>query len=145
MNKNIEDKVISQLPENLNFGDLIQQVLSSHPIQEFIKEIGEFASENLQFPYLDISTTETEEHYLIEAVLPNVNPQQVKVVAEGRYVTISIQQREEITEENSNTHYFRKSVTANSISRSVLLPAEVKQKDMITLHRDDTLLIKIPK
>ncbi|MGZ3638789.1 MAG: Hsp20/alpha crystallin family protein [Ktedonobacterales bacterium] len=93
------------------------------------------------FP-LDIS--ETEEEYVIDASLPGVKPEDVKVTALGDTVTIRAMRKPSETTEKTKT-YVRRERYEGEVQRVVTLPTPIDVEKVSAIYENGVLMVRIPK
>ncbi|MGI5902329.1 MAG: Hsp20/alpha crystallin family protein [Desulfitobacteriia bacterium] len=85
---------------------------------------------------------ETDQEYIVEAEIPGVNKEDIKVELDDDLLTIHVQANEEISEEHDR--YIRKERRCSSMSRSFYV--ENVQTDNITAkYKNGILSLKLPK
>ncbi len=115
------------------FDELFDDLLRSTPTRF---ELGSFS------PRVDIS--EDEHNVYIQAELPGVNKEDVKVtISEDRVLTIRGEKKQERKVEERN--FLRVERTFGSFSRSFMLPENVKVDDIDAKFENGVLTITIPK
>ncbi|MDH4260319.1 MAG: Hsp20/alpha crystallin family protein [Gammaproteobacteria bacterium] len=92
-------------------------------------------------PAVDIKETETE--YLVEAELPGIRRQDVKVTLEDRMLTIEGERRQEKEVKGEKT--YRVERLYGSFCRSFMLPENVDEKAIRAESKDGILDIHVPK
>ncbi|AZB43294.1 Hsp20/alpha crystallin family protein [Bacillus sp. FJAT-42376] len=134
--------------ELINFdGDLTQAVdyfFNSSPVKHFLRQFEDMLLQNASFPYMDIETFDSDEEVIVEANLPPVAMEDIEIDITGRTLTLEIDHKVQHSE-NKEDFYFSQSTTYSHFSRSVYLPAEVDDTQMITAFHNGKLLIRIPK
>jgi HSP20 family protein len=101
-----------------------------------------FEGKNLEWrPSADIS--ESKKHYLIKAVLPEVDKEDVQVSIENGILTISGERRYE-KEEESDTQHRIESMYGN-FSRSFTLPGDVDEQHISAKTKNGILNVRLPK
>lgn len=82
---------------------------------------------------------------VIEAQVPNFNPEDLDINIEDRYLTIAGKSKEEKTEEDKKRKYHLKEVREASFSRTVMLPTPV-DIDNVEAHCEKGMLkLVMPK
>lgn len=89
---------------------------------------------------LDIK--DEEDKYLVEADLPGVKKEEIKLKLDDGRLTISIERKEE--EEKKEKDYLHRERKYSSMSRSIYL-GEVKDEEVSAKLEDGVLAIEIPK
>lgn len=92
-------------------------------------------------PRLDVY--EEKDRVNIEAEIPGLQKEDIKVKLEDNVLNISGERKEE--EEKKGKGYYRMERRYGKFFRSVALPVEVKEKDIKANYKDGVLKIEIPK
>ena len=92
-------------------------------------------------PSVDIS--ETKEHYLIKAELPEVEKDDVSVTVENGILTISGERHYEAEEETETKHRIEQMY--GRFSRSFTLPSDANEADISAKSKNGVLKVHIPK
>ena len=104
--------------------------------------LSRFSEEGSISPRLNVS--ETEKSFEIEAELPGVKKEDVKVAVEGQRVTIEGEaKREEQQREGENVLYTERS--ARKFVRSFMLPSEVDDANAQARMENGVLTLSLPK
>ncbi|NLO97357.1 MAG: Hsp20/alpha crystallin family protein [Peptococcaceae bacterium] len=91
---------------------------------------------------MKVDIKETDQEYIVEAEIPGVNKEDIKVELDDDLLTIQVQANEEINEERDR--YIRRERRCSSMSRSFYV--ENVQTDNITAKYENGILsIKLPK
>ena len=85
---------------------------------------------------------ETDKEWIIDAELPGVDKNSINIEVNDGYLTISVEQNEELNEEREN--YVRRERSYGSFSRSFYLN-NVKEEDIKAVYKDGILTITLPK
>ncbi|MFH0960413.1 MAG: Hsp20/alpha crystallin family protein [Pseudomonadota bacterium] len=92
-------------------------------------------------PPFDIS--ETDEEILVKSELPGVDPKDIEVNITGSTLTIKGEKKEEREEKTENLHRVERSF--GHFSRSITLPAEVREDEIEANFKNGVLNLKLPK
>ena len=92
-------------------------------------------------PRLDAS--ETEQAYEIEAELPGVGKDDVKISVDGRRVTIEAEEKQEVEQKGENATYSQRSL--RRYSRTFALPVEVDDANAQARLENGILKLTLPK
>lgn len=97
-------------------------------------------------PLLDMS--ETDAHYEVKVDLPGITANDLKVQVSDNVLTISGERKYEKTEgkegkKNGTPHYVER--YHGTFSRSIVLPAPVKQDKIDAQYHDGVLTVTLPK
>jgi HSP20 family protein len=92
---------------------------------------------------LALDMYETEDHLVIEADLPGLNPEDVEISVQENTLTIKgeYKQEEEREEENMHLHERR----YGRFQRSVALPTEINADAAEASFKDGVLMLRLPK
>ena len=92
-------------------------------------------------PRVDVH--EKEDHYLIEADLPGVSKEDIKLEVDKRALTISGERKSEEKEENDG--YTRVERYFGKFERSFTLTENIKTEKIDAEYKEGTLKVKLPK
>lgn len=92
-------------------------------------------------PRIDIS--ETDKHIIVEAEIPGIKKEDVKLTLQDNILTIKGEKRQE--EEKKEKNFFRSERSYGSFSRSFTLPVEVNGDKVDAKCENGTLTIKMEK
>lgn len=107
----------------------------------FFNDWGKNFNTNVFTPRVDV--TEDKENLYVQAEIPGVNKNDVKVNVVGDVLTISGEKKSEQKDENKN--YYRIERTQGAFSRSFTLPAEIVVEKIAAEFKDGVLNITLPK
>jgi HSP20 family protein len=96
---------------------------------------------NVFTPRVDV--TEDNDNLYVEADLPGISKNDVKVSVTGDVLTISGERKTEQRDENKN--YYRIERSSGSFSRSFTLPAEIDSEKISAEFKDGVLKVTMPK
>ncbi len=102
---------------------------------------GEVASSGEWAPKIDFS--ENDAHYLIEADLPGLKKEEIKVSFEDDVLTLSGEKARESEEKNVSFHRVER--TYGRFSRSIQLDKDVVADGIQASFKDGVLKIEVPK
>ena len=113
------------------------------------KRLYETVEDMFQMPFpfqsIPIDMDETENYMIINAELPGVKREQIKIDWVGNQLTISVDHSEEIKETNDKEQAFRKNKSYTHSSKTISLPYPIPEKNIKAAYRDGLLEIRIPK
>ncbi len=85
---------------------------------------------------------ETEKEYIVEADMPGVNKDDIRLELKDGILTLGVEHDEQVNEEKDN--YIRKERKYGSYSRSFSVDG-VKQEDVSAKYNDGVLTVTLPK
>lgn len=100
---------------------------------------------NMSLPEsINIDITESPEAFSVQAELPGVKKEDINVTIDNRELKISVETREEKDEKKDekiimSERYF------GYVSRTITLPADVKQSEVDAHYKDGILSLTLPK
>lgn len=114
--------------------------------QKIQRYFEDFPSVGLDFgnsfsPRIDIS--ETDKHIIVEAEIPGIKKEDVKITLQDNILTIKGEKK--LEEEKKDKNFFRSERSYGSFSRSFTLPVEVNGDRVDAKYADGTLSIKMEK
>jgi HSP20 family protein len=92
-------------------------------------------------PCVDMS--ETKDNIIINAEIPGMNKEDVKVSVQDNVLTLSGERKQEKEEKNANYHRIERSY--GSFSRSFTLPTPVQSDKVKAIYKNGMLRITLPK
>lgn len=90
---------------------------------------------------VDIRETDTE--IVLEAELPGVKKEDIEITLDDNHLTLRAKTQAETEEKRDN--YLRRERRSGSLTRSFLLPAEVKEEEVKARFENGLLELKLPK
>lgn len=118
------------------------------PIGDFLKSIDSFfqdAFRNFQFGFgFPVHQYETNEHYIIEAQLPGVKKEQIRLDVYSNSIRIGVENSQVIEEKDDIHQSFRRSKSFNRVERVIMLPFQISERDLRASYRDGLLKIIVP-
>ena len=115
------------------------------PIKGFLQSIDEFFNSPFPNGGFPVEVMETGNDYLIIAELPGVKREQIHLSIFNNYLTISVNNNEIETKEDTNNHIFQRRVSRQHTARSISLPHPINEKLVKASYRDGLLKIRIPQ
>jgi HSP20 family protein len=91
---------------------------------------------------MKVDIKETEKQYIVEAEIPGVKKENIKLELDDDVLTIRVEQNEQIEEEGVN--YIRKERKLTSFSRSFYVE-NVKHEDVSAKYENGILKVVLPK
>lgn len=144
----------SKLPKDPNhkstepFGEMIEhmnQFFRERPIKGLLQNIDEFFNSPFPSSSFPVDVKELEKEYVINAKLPGIKKEQIELNVLGNTLSIVIDSREEVIEEDELTQVFRKKRALSKISRTIPLPQQINEKSVRASYQNGLLQILIPK
>jgi HSP20 family protein len=142
----------SKLPydprEHEHFGEIMKQMnqfFHQKPVRGFLQSIDDFFRS--PFPHLSfpIDVSENEREHIIQAQLAGVTRDQIQIDVLGNAITITVNNREELTEEDDNKQLYRKRQTLSRSSRTISLPFPINEKAVKATYKNGLLDIRVHK
>jgi HSP20 family protein len=96
---------------------------------------------NAKLPALDVK--ETDEAITVDAELPGLNQEEIKVTIEEGVLTISAERKKEKDEKTKNVH--RTERYYGQMERKLALPASVEDGKIDAVYKDGVLHVTLPK
>jgi len=96
-------------------------------------------------PRMKIDVIEEQNQYIINAELPGVTKEDVKVTVDNDILTITAERKNEINEEDKNKRYVRVERSYGVVSRSLRLPPGCDTSKIQARHENGILKITIPR
>lgn len=110
-------------------------------VDEFLGRRMESEGPTVWQPRVDIE--ESEDHYAVQAELPGMKLQDIKITLEDNQLTIRGEKRRD--EEKKGTTYHRVERVYGAFERSFTLGHQVNSDRIEALYRDGVLQVSIPK
>lgn len=98
-------------------------------------------SDGIWAPLIDVQ--DKKDKYIIKAEIPEVDPENVDISAEGR--TLTIKGARNLDEETKREDYYLCERCYGSFQRTVTLPTEVNSAKAKASYKDGLLTITLPK
>ena len=93
--------------------------------------------------YLPVDIVDQGSAYQIRAAVPGFTPEDVEVTFAEGTLTISAERKHESTSRAEN--YLRRELSVGNYSRSVMLPGEIKEKEITASFDNGILTVEVPK
>jgi HSP20 family protein len=119
----------------------LREAMSQLMEESFVRPTAATGNGRQYMPALDLS--ETQESYVVEAVLPGLQPEDVEVTVENNQLTIKGETRRE-TEDTQRT-YHRVERSFGAFQRTIGLPTTVKADAIQASLENGVLRLEIPK
>lgn len=119
---------------------------SRRSMQNIDSLFDKFFDDSFNLPYVssnmkvDIKDNETQ--YVIEAEIPGVNKEQIKVDYQNNYLTIGVESLNEVNEEKEN--YIRRERSSSKMSRSFYIE-NIDHEDIQASYENGVLKVMLPK
>ena len=93
-----------------------------------------------------INVMENETQYIVELSAPGLRKEDFQVhVNEDGNLTIKMEQKNEVKEENEKTHYLRREFSYSKYEQTLLLPEDVDREGIAARVNDGVLRVDLPK
>jgi len=139
----------SKKSTNEPFGDLIKSMndfFHEKPIRGFLQTIDEFFKTPFpQSSAFHVEMVETKNEYIISAELPGVKREQIHLNISGNYLTISVENKKTVSEENDKNQFYQLKTWRAQSSRTITLPHLINETKVKASYRDGLLQIRIPQ
>jgi HSP20 family molecular chaperone IbpA len=96
-------------------------------------------------PFVNLDFAKQGDQYLVNAEVPGMTKDDIKVHVDGRNLTISGEKKSVIEEGAPDTNYYRRETSSGSFSRSVLLPDDANMEGLKAGYEHGKLNITIPQ
>ncbi len=129
-----------------DFRKAMNEFFNEQPIRGFLQSMDEFFK--TPFPFeggFHVDTVETANETIVSAELPGVKREQIHLNITGNYLTISVENNELETAEDTNNHIYRRKMFHQHSSRTISLPHVINEKKIKATYRDGLLQIRIPR
>lgn len=100
-----------------------------------------FERDRFWVPAFDVS--ETDEHIVVKADLPGIDPKELDISITGNVLTVKGEKKQEREEKGESYHRIER--TFGSFTRSFTLPADVDPNGVEATYKDGVLKLMIPK
>jgi len=107
--------------------------------------VGFFHPRTMIAPRMKVDVIEEPNAYVIQAELPGMNKDDVKVSVDNDVLTISAERKSEIKDEDKNKRYVRMERSYGAVSRSLRLPPGCDPSKINAKHENGVLKITIPR
>lgn len=123
-----------------------------HPnsfMQEMMSEFGKMMENRRDFPTLfkggdpKVDISETEKEVIVKADIPGINKEDIQLTVAEDSITLRGETKTEKKEEKEN--FYQMERFYGSFSRTLPLPAPVKNREAIAKYENGVLTVTIPK
>lgn len=131
------------LDKKINTGYLqkIDEYLERSPFKGFLHEVDSFFNKHHTFP---INLYETDNEIIIEAELPGIEKEQIKIDIQETLIKVIIQSKDEIKHStHTQIHHKERSLIHNE--REIKLPEPIKKNDTKAYFKNGILEIRAKK
>lgn len=139
----------SHYPEKRSpFNDLFRSVnhfMQEPPVRGFLQHIDDFFKQPFPHSSFPVEVRDVGQKQIITAQLPGINKEQIDIDILGNELTISVKQRDLLTEEDENNQVFRRSESFQRSSRTVTFPHPIDERKVKASYKNGLLEITIPK
>lgn len=130
-------------------GDKLPKLFQDPAIQNWMNTFDDFFKEPfanlLPAQSFRVDLYETDAAFIVEAELPGIAKEQIKVEPLGDGLRISIESKEYQETRNDKQKYYKQERSYASTSRTIKLPYHFSMKDVKGKYENGILAIKIPK
>ncbi|HHY90630.1 MAG TPA: Hsp20/alpha crystallin family protein [Clostridiales bacterium] len=126
------------------FGNLVPFNRRGREIENFFDRMfdSDFPFSFLNPSDMKVDIKENEKEYILEAEIPGVNKEQIHVDYQQNYLTIAVENREEINEERKN--YIRRERKIGRSSRSFYVEG-IEEDNISAKYENGILTVLLPK
>jgi len=96
-------------------------------------------------PSMKVDVIEEPNAYVVQAELPGINKDDVKLTVENDVLTISAERKNEVKEEDKNKRYVRMERSYGAVSRSLRLPPGCDPSKIAAKHENGVLKVSVPR
>jgi HSP20 family protein len=104
-----------------------------------------FDGRSLMAPRMKVDVIEEPNAYVVNAELPGLTKDDVKLTVDNDVLTISAERKNEINEEDKNKRYVRMERSYGSVSRSLRLPQGCDTSKITARHENGVLKVSVPR
>ncbi len=144
----------NKLPENEenqlqnHFNQLMRSMdhfFNNRSWKGFLNSMDDLFAGPLWFGGFPVDLEENESEYIITAQLAGVKKDQINIDIFQRYITITIQHDEEITQKDDKYDTFQKKQSFQRSSRTIPLASPIDEQNVTADFQDGLLTLTIPK
>lgn len=143
--KDEQDKLPHKRPSQNNLMTSIDAFFSSSPIKGMLQQMDDYFGNAFTDASLSVETRETNGEFVISCKLPGVKKEQISIETFDRYLTIMVQDEEQVETIDDTTRFVSNSYSMKQSKRTIPVPAYVKLHALQANYRDGLLQIRIPK
>lgn len=123
----------------------IDDFFEQTPLRGLIEEMNHFFQKGNRLLTFPVDLYEVGNDLVIEAEIPGIQKNQIKVEFEHEYVRISVQDETTMQEENEVNSYYRKERSIAETTRLIKMPNAINKKLAKASYTDGVLIIRAPK
>ena len=127
-----------------SFSGLVDQVFQNNLSRFFEDDLWGFDGVNQQNS-VPVNLSETDKTYEMQLVAPGFEKEDFKIHLEGEFLTVSIENKEGMNQENKNERWIRKEYKTPSFSRSFRLDETLDENKITAEYINGVLYITLPK
>lgn len=131
------------------FGDLVRSMhdfFNEKPVRGFLQQMDDFFKNPFPSGFgFPVETVDNGKEYIVTAELPGVKREQIKINIQGHLLTISVDNQQVELEEDELNNVFAQKQFRQHLTRSIVLPHAVNEKNIKASYRDGLLQIRIPQ
>jgi HSP20 family protein len=107
--------------------------------------LGLFNNRSLAAPSMKVDVIEEPNAYVVNAELPGLSKEDVKLTVDNDILTISAERKNEFNEEDKNKRYVRMERSYGAVSRSLRLPQGCDASKITARHENGVLKVSVPR
>jgi len=96
-------------------------------------------------PRMKVDVIEEPNSYVVQAELPGMTKDDVKVTVDNDVLTIAAERKHEVNEEDKNKRYVRMERSYGAVSRSLRLPPGCDPSKISAKHENGILKVSVPR
>lgn len=94
---------------------------------------------------IHVDVADADDEIVVTADVPGFDPEDIDVSVTDRQLRIAAEHSEEAETEEEDTKYYRRERSRRSVSRTVSLPADVKETEADASYENGVLTVTLPK
>ncbi|WP_243290015.1 Hsp20/alpha crystallin family protein [Bacillus sp. FJAT-47783] len=122
----------------------LEHLFQPSTLKPFFDQVEKMLHQAFPFPHISLDAYETENEYVIHGHLPDIKKEQIIINLFERYMTITIEHKEHVSQNNDVQKRYERMTTYGNLSKTFLLPYPVKETDLQASFHHGELKIVIP-